>query len=164
MASEDVLSAANTDVADFIRISTSASEVREESMIEPRYLNFFVKLSKPKVEQSASRMSKRDVSTLAQSTCDGGKHIASVLDSIVSTPRCIIKLKRRRWLKSYDAPKSKSAQLLKKIAQSSANSDVQRSNGDASRFRNERSPMVTPFERVRKTGLATGHVKVQPAE
>ena len=50
------LSAPNADVADFIRILPSASEVREESMIEPRYLNSFVKSTKPTVEPSELRM------------------------------------------------------------------------------------------------------------
>ena len=58
------LSAPNADVADFIRILTSASEVREESMIEPRYLNSFVKSTNPTVEPFALRMSKRDVSAV----------------------------------------------------------------------------------------------------
>ncbi len=62
------LSAPNADVASFMRISTSAFEVSEESMIEPRYLNYFVKSTKPTVEPSALRMSKRDVSALQQST------------------------------------------------------------------------------------------------
>jgi hypothetical protein len=77
---------------------------------------------------------------------------------------CIIKPKRRRWLKRYDALNTRSARLLKNIAQSSAKkSYAQRSNDGASRFRNECSPMVTPFERVRQTKLATGHVMVSIA-
>ncbi len=42
--------------------------------------------------------------------------------------------------------------MLKRIAHSPAVSDTQRWNGVASRFRNERPPMVKPFERVRKKG------------
>ena len=37
-------------MASFIRISTSASEVSEESIIEPRYLNSFVKSNFEKVD------------------------------------------------------------------------------------------------------------------
>jgi hypothetical protein len=40
---------------------------------------------------------------------------------------------------------------------------TQRLWNDVSRFRNERSPMVTPSELVRKTGLAIGHVKASMA-
>ncbi len=69
--------------------------------------------------------------------------------------------------------------LLKNIAQSSENNYTQRSNDDVWRFRNECLPMVIhiqrpnddaflnecssiviPFVQVRKTGLATCHVKV----
>jgi hypothetical protein len=75
----------------------------------------------------------------------------------------IIKPKRRSRFQMNYAPNSKSVQLLKNTAQSSANSDAQRSNDDASRFGNERSSIMAPFERVRKTGLATSHVKVSIA-
>ncbi len=50
------------------------------------------------------------------------------------------------------------------IALSSANNDAQRAKDDARRFRNELSPMVTPFECVEKVGFANGQVKVSPLQ
>ncbi len=60
----EVVALLNADVAAFIRLSTPASEVSEESVIGPRYLNSFVKSTKPAAEPYAMRMSKRGVSTL----------------------------------------------------------------------------------------------------
>ncbi len=58
------LSASNADASALIRVLTSASEVIEESILEPKYLNFFAESTKPTAEPSALRMSKRDVSAV----------------------------------------------------------------------------------------------------
>ena len=70
------LSAAKAAVADLIRLSTSASELREQCTIDPRYLSSCVKSTKPAVAPLESRTLKRVVSAAEYSTLRGGKKIA----------------------------------------------------------------------------------------
>ncbi len=80
------LSAPKAAVADLMRLSTSASEVRELWVIEPRYLNSCVKSIKPATDPLTSRTLKREVSATEYSTHGEGEYIASVLDKTLPLP------------------------------------------------------------------------------
>ncbi len=112
-------------------------------------LKLIRKVNELTVGPFALPMSKRGV--VDKISCLGRRELCA--NQLVLTLICIIKPKQRSWPKRYEAPNSKSAQLLKRIAQSSANNYAKRSNDYAWRCRIERSSVG-----ARKTGVALGQV------